>query len=413
MRRVLLLIPSTSYRARDYLEAARRLDIEIVVGSDHRQALAEFSGGRSLALEFTPIGEGVARILEYARRFPLRAIIGTDDETAVLAAAASRVLRLPHNDPESVAIARDKHRFRQAMARGGVRSPWFRRISLDEDLNAIARSVDYPCVLKPLKLSASRGVIRADDADGFLAASARIRRILDSANGPVRALAADSILVEAFIPGREVALEGLLERGRLRTLALFDKPDPLDGPYFEETLYVTPSRLPQALQREIAAQVDRAASALGLREGPVHAELRVNEGGVWMVEMAARTIGGLCSRVLRFAPGVTLEELVLRHALTQPTDDLTRHGDAAGVMMIPIPRAGRLRGISGLDAARSIPAIDDVIVSVAIDDWLVPLPEGDRYLGFIFATADAPADVEKALRRAHQQLAFDIEQAAA
>ena len=413
MRRVLLLIPSTSYRARDYLEAARRLDIEIAVGSDHRPTLEEFSGGRSFALEFTPIGEGVARILEHARRFPLHAIIGTDDETAVLAATASRALRLPHNDPESVAISRDKHRFRQAIALAGVRSPWFRRICLDDDLEAAARSISYPCVLKPLNLSASRGVIRVDDAAGFVAASRRIRGILDNSNSPVHARAGDSILVESFIPGREVALEGLLEHGRLRTLALFDKPDPLDGPYFEETLYVTPSRLPQALQREIAAEVERAAGALGLREGPVHAELRVNEGGVWMVELAARTIGGLCSRVLRFAPGVTLEELVLRHALAQPTEDLTRHGDAAGVMMIPIPRAGRLRGIAGLDAARSIPAIDGVIVSVAIGDWLVPLPEGDRYLGFIFATADAPAGVEKALRCAHRQLAFDIEQAAA
>ena len=408
MPRALLLIPSTSYRARDYLEAARRLDIEIVVGSDHSQALEAFSAGRSLALEFSPIGEGVARILEYAHRFPLRAIIGTDDETAVLAAAASKVLRLPHNDPESVVLTRDKHRFRQAMARAGVRSPWFRRIALDEDIEATARSISYPCVLKPLNLSASRGVIRADDEAGFVAASRRIRGILRDANSPDRASPGHSILVEAFIPGQEVALEGLLERGRLRPLALFDKPDPLDGPYFEETLYVTPSRLPQDLQREITTEVARAASALGLSEGPVHAELRVNDGGVWMIEMAARTIGGLCSRVLRFALGVTLEELVLRHALAQPTDDLTRNGDAAGVMMIPIPRAGRLRSIGGLDAARSVSAIDDVIISVAIDDWLVPLPEGDRYLGFIFATAVTPADVEKALRRAHQLLVFDI-----
>jgi len=406
--RALLLIPSTSYRARDYLEAARRLGIQIVVGSDHHQALEAFSDGYSLALEFSPIGEGVARILEYAQRFPLRAIIGTDDETAVLAAMAAKVLRLPHNDPESVAITRDKHRFRKAMAQGGVRSPWFKRISLNGDLEASARSITYPCVLKPLDLSASRGVIRADDVAEFVAASLRIRRILGTGKDPDHAGSGDSILVEAFIPGREVALEGLLERGRLRQLALFDKPDPLDGPYFEETIYVTPSRLPQPKQREIMAEVARAASALGLHEGPVHAELRINEAGVWMVELAARTIGGLCSRMLRFAPGVTLEELVLRHALGQPTYELARHGAAAGVMMIPIPRAGRLRGITGIDAARSISAIDDVIISVAIDDWLVPLPEGDRYLGFIFATADAPAEVEDALRRAHQQLVFDI-----
>ena len=412
MPRALLLIPSTSYRAQDYLNAARRLGIEIVVGSDHRQALEAFSDGHTLFLEFSPIGEGAAQILEYANRFPLGAVIGTDDDTALLAASASKLLRLPHNDPGAVAITRDKHRLRQTLERAGLRSPWFRRIAPGEDVEAAARSVSYPCVLKPLDLSASRGVIRVDDAPGFTAAARRIRRILRSAKGPDHHSQGDSILVEGFIPGQEVALDGLLERGRLTPIALFDKPDPLDGPFFEETIYVTPSRLPQAQQREIEAEVDRAARALGLREGPVHAELRVNDAGVWMVEMAARTIGGLCSRMLRFAPGVTLEELVLRHALALPTGHLTRQGDAAGVMMIPIPRAGRLRGFTGLDAARAIDAIDDVVISVAIGDSLVPLPEGDRYLGFIFARANVPADVETALRRAHEQLEFDIEQAA-
>lgn len=392
------------------MEAARRLDIEVVVGSNHQPFLTESWGRHTLSLAFSPLGEGVARILEYSHRFALQAIIGTDDETALLAAAASRVLRLLHNDPQSVAITRDKYRFRQVLAQSGLRSPWFRRISPDEDLDAAARSSGYPCVLKPLELSASRGVIRVDDAAGFVAASRRIRRILRGAHGRVDERTVDAILVEAFIPGREVALEGLLERGHLRTLALFDKPDRLDGPYFEETIYVTPSRLPEARQREISAELDRAARAIGLREGPVHAELRINDAGAWMIEMAARTIGGLCSRGFRFARGVTLEELVLRHALGLPTADLTRAEAAAGVMMIPVPRAGRLRGVAGLDAARSVSAIDEVIISAAIGDWLLPLPEGDRYLGFIFASADAPSEVEAALRQAHQRLSFCIEQ---
>ena len=411
MERVLLLIPSTSYRARSYLEAARRLGIELVIGSDHRQVLDGASGGRALAIEFSPVGEGVSQILDYAHRFPLNAIIGTDDDTAVLAAAAAKALRLPHNDPNSVALTRDKYRFRQALALEGVRSPWFKRVSLDGELAAEAQSMRYPCVLKPLNASASRGVIRVDDAAGFITACGRIRRMFANA-GPGHAGGGQSILVEAFIPGAEVALEGLLEKGHLRLLALFDKPDPLDGPYFEETIYVTPSRLPPVLQRDIAAEAARAAAALGLRHGPVHAEMRLNDEGVWMVEMAARTIGGLCSRTLRFAPGVTLEELILRHALSLPTGHLARYGDASGVMMIPIPREGRLNAVSGLDAARASRAIDDVIISVPIGDWIRPLPEGDRYLGFIFASAGAPEAVERALRHAHGQLGFEIDQSA-
>lgn len=387
------------------------MGIELVVGSDHRQVLEAASGSRSLAIEFSPVGEGVSQILEYAQRHPLRAVVGTDDDTAVIAATASRALRLPHNAPRSVALTRDKHGFRQALTRAGVRSPWFKRVSLEGDLAAEARSMRYPCVLKPLSASASRGVIRADDAAGFIAAARRIGRMLASA-GPANAGRDRSILVEGFIPGREVALEGLLDDGRLRTLALFDKPDPLDGPFFEETIYVTPSRLPEDRQREIAAEAASAADALGLRHGPIHAELRINEDGAWMVEMAARTIGGLCSRILRFAPGVTLEELILRHALGRPTGHLARYGDACGVMMIPIPRQGWLRGIRGLDAARASQAVEDVIISVPLGDWIRPLPEGDRYLGFIFASAATPEAVESALRLAHGQLAFDIEPAA-
>ncbi|MCC6611007.1 MAG: ATP-grasp domain-containing protein [Burkholderiales bacterium] len=409
MQRVLLLIPSSSYRASAYVEAARRLGVELTVGSDHRQALEGRAGGRSVALPFTPVGEGVARILEFAERHPMHAVVGTDDETIVLAAAAARALKLLHNSPESVACARDKFRFRQALARGGLRSPWFRRVSLGGDLVALARSIAYPCVLKPLALSASRGVIRADDGGEFVKACTRIGRILRDANHARIAPSADSILAEGFIPGREVALEGLLERGRLRPLALFDKPDPLDGPFFEETLYVTPSRLPDALQAEVAAEAERAARALGLREGPVHAELRVNESGAWMIEIAPRTIGGLCSRALRFAPETMLEELVLRHALGRSVDDLVLRAGAAGVMMIPIPRAGWLRGIGGIEGARAMAAIEDVVPSIPVGDWVQPLPEGDRYLGFIFARAGTPDEVEAALRAAHARLLIDIE----
>ncbi len=392
MQRVLLLIPSSSYRASAYVEAARRLGVELTVGSDHRQALEGRAGGRSVALPFTPVGEGVARILEFAERHPVHAVVGTDDETIVLAAAAARALKLLHNSPESIVSARDKFRFRQALARGGLRSPWFRRVSLGGDLVALARSIAYPCVLKPLALSASRGVIRADNAGEFAKACTRIGHILRDAEHARIAPSADSILAEGFIPGREVALEGLLERGRLRPLALFDKPDPLDGPFFEETLYVTPSRLPDALQAEVAAEAERAARALGLRDGPVHAELRVNESGAWMI-----------------APETMLEELVLRHALGRSVDDLVLRAGAAGVMMIPIPRAGWLRGIGGIEGARAMAAIEDVVPSIPVGDWVQPLPEGDRYLGFIFARAGTPDEVEAALRAAHARLLIDIE----
>ena len=400
-QRVLLLMGATSYRAGDFLDAARRLGLEVVVGSNHRSVLEQFTPGRSLRLDFDSAGEGVAQIAAFASQWPIAAIVGVDEDTTLLAAAAGEALALAQNSVSAVTAAHDKYRFRCRLAQAGLPSPQFRLLSLDENLASAAAKAAYPSVLKPLRLSASRGVIRADGEAAFIAACGRIAAILNNQRG-------QEILVEAFIPGLEVALEGLLSGGELQTLALFDKPDPLDGPTFEETIYVTPSRLPAERQRAIAAMTAQAAAALGLRHGPVHAELRLNARGVWPIEIAARSIGGLCARSLSFASAISLEELILRHALGRPVDGFARETPASGVMMIPIPRAGHLRGVQGIDAAKSVSGIADVVIAVPLGDWLVPLPEGDRYLGFIFARADAPEEVEAALRQAHGKLSFDI-----
>jgi biotin carboxylase len=269
--------------------------------------------------------------------------------------------------------------------------------------------VDFPCVLKPLTLSASRGVIRADDPAEFVAAFDRIRALLARPEVSVTGDGARLLLAEEFVPGREVALEGLLTEGRLHTLALFDKPDPLDGPFFEETIYVTPSRLAPEVQDRITKVTAQACAALDLTEGPVHAELRVNDRGPWVIEVAARSIGGLCSRTLRFGTGMTLEELILRHALRWPIASFERERRPAGVMMIPIPRAGRLRAVHGKAEAEAVAGIEEVTITAHLTQELVPLPEGWQYLGFIFARADSAEAVESALRAAHVRLRFDIE----
>jgi biotin carboxylase len=308
----------------------------------------------------------------------------------------------------AVTTARDKYQMRQCLAAAGLPIPRYRRIALKDDPFLAARGVAFPCVLKPLTLSASRGVIRANNVDQFMAAFRRIAALLARDDVTVSGDGAEFLLAEAFIPGIEVALEGLLIRGRLHTLALFDKPDPLDGPFFEETMYVTPSRLPDEVQTRIRDVSAAACAALGLAEGPIHAELRVNADGPWILEIAARSIGGLCSRTLRFGTGVTLEELILRHALGQPIASLARERQAAGVMMIPIPRAGRLRTVHGEAEAGAVAGIEDVTITAHRGQELVPLPEGWQYLGFIFARGETPAAVEAALRDAHARLHFEI-----
>ncbi len=409
--RVLLLLPTRTYRASDFLSAARQLGVEVVVASDHPQTLSELSPLKSLSLDFRSPEPATQEIASFAKTYPIDAVVGVDDDTTILATMAARELSLPHNTIESAYATRDKHHLRKILVKAGLHAPWFRLLSANENPEMIASQIDYPCVLKPLSLSASRGVIRANDPAQFVDAFRRVVAVIQSSREEDKHHGdAEQLLVEGFIPGTEVALEGIFVRGELKVLAVFDKPDPLDGPFFEETLYITPSRLPASVQQEIASCTKDAARALGLREGPVHAELRVKDDCAWMLEMAPRSIGGLCARTLRFGTGMSLEELIIRHAIGQDVNSFEREENAAGVMMIPIPHAGILREVSGQEQAEMVEGIEEVTISIPIGQEVVPLPEGKRYLGFIFARGGTPADVETALRDAHHRLEFDIEQ---
>lgn len=410
MPRVLLLLPTSTYRAPDFLAAASRLRVEVVAASEKPSAMERCHPDALVTLNFREPEASVKAALDFHRKHPIDAVVAVDDETAVVAAAIGAALSLKHNSVESAYAARNKHILYGLLYRKGIPVPPFQIHSLESNPVSAAAQTRYPCVLKPLSLSGSCGVIRADNSDGFVAAWLRIARILDSRDAKIRGgEAANQLLVQEFIRGREFALEGLISEGNLRTLALFDKPDPLDGPYFEETIYVTPSRLPESKQRAIAECVARGANAIGLREGPVHAEIRLNEHGPWLIELAARSIGGLCSRTLRFGTGHSLEELILRHALGMEIGDLVRERAAAGVMMVPIPHSGILSEVRGVEEARRIPGIEEVTITARRGNPILALPEGSSYLGFIFSRGDTPGGVEQALRRSYQQLGIVID----
>lgn len=411
-QRLLLLIPTTSYRTEDFVEAARTLDVDLVVAADRPNVMAGEFPDHLLTLPFNDAAAAAREMQAYAARRPLDAVVPVDDATTVVASAIGEALGLRVNPLAAAQATRDKRVMRERLARAGVPQPSFTSVPVGEDPRAAAARATYPCVLKPVGLSASRGVIRADDAAGFVAAFERIRAILRAPDVAELGAATDTILVEGFVPGAEVALEGLLEDGALRTLALFDKPDPLDGPFFEETIYVTPSRLPEATQAAVADVTARAARALGLSDGAVHGELRLRPTAAGLepvvLEIAARSIGGLCGRTLRFGTGMSLEELILRRALGRAVPSFERERAAAAVMMIPIPRGGVLEEVRGLDEARAVPRIEDVTISILKGQEVVPLPEGSRYLGFIFSRAATPGEAEAALREAHRHLEFVI-----
>ncbi len=407
--RILLLASAHSYRPEAFLAAAARLGVDVVRGLDAPPAHVG-GQGEVLRLDFRDPARAVRQARRWHDQRPWTAIIPTDDATVVLAAHMAEALGLRHNGVRAAEAARDKHLMRRLTAAAGLPSPKFLALPAAtparEAAALAAVEVGLPCVVKPTQMSGSRGVIRADDALGLEAAWDRAARLALRAGHP-------ELLVESFIPGQEYALEGLLRGGQLTVLAIFDKPDPLDGPYFEETIYVTPSRAAPETQAAIAACVAAAARALDLREGAVHGEVRVNADGAWLIEVAGRSIGGLCGQTLRFthSAAVSLEELILRQALGMELDAMDREAQAGGVMMIPIPKPGVLTGVRGLDEARAVPGIEDVEITARLNYPLLPLPEGESYLGFIFARAETPAAVEAALRAAHARLRFEIEAA--
>jgi biotin carboxylase len=409
-KRLLLLISKLGYQARAFADAARRLGAEVVFGTDRCHRLDDPWQDSAIPLHFERPEDAAAEIAQAVAGTPVHGILALGDRPVAAAAHAARWLGLPYNSPESVRTARNKLFQREALRAARVPVPQFFSFPLAEDVERVLPRVPFPCVVKPLMLSMSQGVVRANDAGEFRAAVARIRALVETPEIQVtREEGLDCLLVEGYLPGAEVALEGLLDDGRLRTLAIFDKPDPLEGPYFEETVYVTPSRLPPRVLKLVEDCAGSAVAALGLTRGPIHAEFRVNARGAWVLEVQPRPIGGLCARALRFgAEKMPLEELLARHALGMPTGGLEREADASGVMMIPVPESGILEGVAGLEEAARVPGVASVEITARMHDYVAAWPEGSSYLGFIFARAAEPAAAEAALRAAHACLRFDL-----
>lgn len=404
--RLLLLLPTTTYRAAAFVAAADALDVDLTVASEEDSAFSPDQPDALLTLDFADPGSCAVRVSEFHERHPVRAVFGVDDRTAVVAAHVAQALGLDHNPPAAVEAAGDKFRQRQLLASAGVPVPGFQHHHTDHIDAASLTAVRFPAVVKPVGLSASQGVIRADDPDSMALAITRLQAILaEAAPASERAF-----LIEDYIPGEEYALEGILDRGRLTTLALFDKPDPLEGPSFAETIYVTPSRASGPVQAALHHTAQTACTALGLTGGPVHIELRHNDQGPWLVELAARPIGGRCGEVLRFGAGtISLETLLLARALGRLPTIPSRESPASAVMMIPVPSAGTFQRIDGVEAALATPGVTDIVVTVHRAAKVRPLPEESRYLGFIFAKGPNPMTAEEAIREAFAALKIVIE----
>jgi len=450
VKRVLLVATTTGYQIRSFGEAAESIGVRLVFASDRCDQLDDPWWDQAIPVRFHEEAQSIEAVLAACAAAPIDGIIAVGDRPAVLAARIAHALGLPGHPPDAAAISRNKLATREALQSAGLPTPRFLATPIDVDPASLAARLRYPAVVKPLALAGSRGVVRVNSEEELLFAFERVRHLLSARDVRLeRDKAHGHVLIESFIPGTEYAVEGLLTDGTLQTLAVIDKPDPLDGPFFEETIYRMPSVASPAIQARIIDTVAAACAAMGLHHGPVHAECRVDASAVFVLEVAARPIGGLCSRALRFqsgglkasgyrhdgghlvagslppshkasayhrslgeggqASGASLEEVLLRHALGEDVSFYTREAAASGVMMIPIPRRGIYRRVEGVDLARAVSGVEDIRITAKPDTTLVPLPEGKSYLGFIFARGREPAEVDRALRDAHARLEFVVE----
>ena len=411
--RILLVAATTGYQIRMFGEAVERLGGELVFATDRCHQLDDPWRDGAVPIRFYDEKAAVRAIVESTDNRPIDGVVAVGDRPAVIGALAARALALPFHSPDSARAAANKLMTRVRLQTAGLPELWFRSVPLDVDSAALAAAVTYPCVIKPLALAASRGVMRINTPADLEVGVARLVQLLRAPDvGELRDPANETILIEEYVAGSEVAVEGLVTHGKFRVLAMFEKPDRLEGPYFEESIYVTPPRLSEFEQQRVIRHVDFAVQALGLTYGPVHAECRLGDRGVVVLEVGARPIGGLCSKVLRFdgPSGVlSLEELLMRHALSQSVADRRLVAGAAAVMMMPVPAAGVFRGLSGIDAAHAVPLVEDVVVTAKADQRFVPWPEGSSYPGFIFARGQEPSEVISAVRESYAALTFKID----
>ena len=387
------------------MDAVTKLDLKVLVITDKSQVFSEYFPEKVITINFEQWQESIEKIRAWSVKFDLKAVIGVDEESIILAANLSEFLGIKHNSLESVKLTKDKYLMRKALKDSGLKSPWFKRFSVNETPKDIVTEISFPCVLKPTFLSASQGVIRADNVSEFCISFEILSGLLSQEEMKIQGGdQANWILVEEYISGKEVSIEGIVNEGKLKELAIFDKPEPLEGPTFPETIFITPALLSEQLQISLLETAQTALEALGIIKGPVHVELRINKNGNYILECAARSIGGLCSKVLEFKGGMSLEELILRSALGRNIEKTNLVGKAKGVMMLPTEKRGILREIRGAEAALSMKGITEMEITIKPGEMLEPLPTGGRYLGFLFAEGKDQYSVIKDLKTAWSKI---------
>lgn len=368
-------------------------------------------GLRPTTVAVQPPEQAIEQALRLHEQTSIGAVLGYEEDATLTVAHIAAALGLPAHPVAAAEAALDKPMMKQRFAAAGIPAADFIVAADEDEAVAWAEAGGYPVVVKPCRGSASQGVIRANDEHTLRQAYRRLRRIirdheLDNGGRPPSAH-----LVERYLPGSELSCELLLQYGAPEVITEFGKPLPLTGPYFEESIYLTPPALGAALRREVHELSMAAAKALGFYHGPAHCEIRLTPDGPKVLEIAGRLLGGACAGSFRDRLGEDLDALLLRSALGEritlpaPADD----APTVGALMIPVPGEGRVVAVRGDDGARRVPGVRDVSLQTEPGEIVVPFPEQACYaVGFVSASGPDEAAVVGSLGQAAAQISLEL-----
>lgn len=409
-RWVIVFVSSECRAAMGPLAAAKARHFKTLVAATSRPCVDDDLVDRFLRIPDRSSKEVAAYVERQCEGLLVSGVLASDDWDVVAAAMIADKLGLRFVGVETALAATNKFLMRQRLRNGGAVVPDFQCFAIGDNAGEIAKSLRFPVVIKPTYGQGSLGVIRADTVDEFEKAFQYTSRIIvDLDMRPSAVRDRSGILVEQYIPGEEYTVELLMHEGKPYSLAVFEKPDPLEGPYFEEGIYVTPIRRDEKIRSLLVEAAIRGSRALGIETGPCHCELRLSGELPYILEIAARPIGGFCSQVFADLMGFDLHDLVLQNAVGLPVmPPPIADGVALGVMMLPVPGRGNLARVSGVDRALDIDGIMSVKIHVEAGSRILPYPEQSCYIGTVLATGSSADEVVARLKSAAKAVSFEL-----
>ncbi len=369
MKKLLLVIPENSYKSNDFVVAAEKLGIDFLIITDSEQVSSKFSDTVIINKFDAELNKNNLKKLKDVTH-----VLPVDHSALKFSGYLVDLLEVKGNKLESINLSMNKYESRKifnSLLDIKVNNEIIKNI---DDVNTFINK-NGTSVLKPIYGTASKSVLKINNVEKN---KEQIEKLMQDCFD-------QDLVIEEYIDGKEYALEGTIINSELKKIVIFDKPVEYKHPYFEESIYITPSELSSEAEKRVVSIVDKACKKIGLEDGPVHVEFKINENQIFIIEINPRMIGGLCSRCLSFGLfKVSLEEIILHAFMNNELKNIELLNNYVGVLMIPTPKSGKFISINK-EELENIPNISNVEITVPEGSDLLEPPYGDKYLGFAFS----------------------------